>query len=190
MREAHPAAATSMTAPRPRPAIAALQALRRARAHPAGAPSMTAPRYRPGIDGLRGLAIAPVVAFHSFPDWVPGGFVGVDVFFVISGYLISSIILTSLAAGTFSFSGFYPRRIRRIFPALVLVLVACGAWGWFALFASDYARLGKHIAGGAGFVSNFVFWNEAGYFDAASDTKPLLHLWSLGIEEQFYLLWP
>ena len=158
-------------------------------AHPATS-AMATPRYRPDIDGLRALAIVPVVAFHAFPTWVPGGFVGVDVFFVISGYLISSIILTSLAAGTFSFSGFYARRIRRIFPALVVVLIACGVWGWFALFASDYARLGKHIAGGAGFVSNFVFWNEAGYFDAASDTKPLLHLWSLGIEEQFYLLWP
>ena len=147
-------------------------------------------KYRPDIDGLRGVAIAPVVAFHAFPRWAPGGFVGVDVFFVISGYLISLIILEQLDAGSFTLAHFYARRIRRIFPALVLVLAICLAWGWFALFASDFALLGKHVAGGAGFAANLVLWREAGYFDVASETKPLLHLWSLGIEEQFYLLWP
>jgi peptidoglycan/LPS O-acetylase OafA/YrhL len=147
-------------------------------------------KYRPDIDGLRAVAIAPVVAFHAFPAWAPGGFVGVDVFFVISGYLISLIILERLDAGTFTLASFYARRVRRIFPALVLVLAVCLAWGWFALFASDFALLGKHTAAGAGFAANLVFWGEAGYFDGASETKPLLHLWSLGIEEQFYLLWP
>jgi peptidoglycan/LPS O-acetylase OafA/YrhL len=147
-------------------------------------------KYRPDIDGLRAIAVVPVVAFHAFPHWVPGGFVGVDVFFVISGYLISLIILERLEDGTFTFANFSARRIRRIFPALVVVLAASLVWGWFRLFANDYAMLGKHVAAGAGFVANLVLWNEAGYFDVASDTKPLLHLWSLGIEEQFYLIWP
>jgi peptidoglycan/LPS O-acetylase OafA/YrhL len=148
------------------------------------------PTYRADVDGLRALAIVPVVIFHAFPTLAPGGFVGVDVFFVISGYLISSIILGGLERGQFSFRDFYVRRIKRIFPALVLVLSACLAWGWVAMFSDAYALLGKHVAGGAGFIANFLYWDEAGYFDAASDTKPLLHLWSLGIEEQFYLLWP
>ena len=146
--------------------------------------------YRPDIDGLRALAIIPVVAFHAFPEWVSGGFVGVDVFFVISGYLISLIILDRLGAGSFSLTEFYARRIRRLFPALATVLCVCLAWGWFYLYAADYAQLGKHVAGGAGFVANLVLWNEAGYFDTVSEAKPLLHLWSLGIEEQFYFLWP
>ena len=146
--------------------------------------------YRADIDGLRALAIIPVVAFHAFPALVPGGFIGVDVFFVISGYLITGIILDQLHRGTFTFGHFYQRRIRRIFPALLIVLVASQAWGWFRLFASDYERLGKHVAAGAGFAANLALWGEAGYFDGASETKPLLHLWSLGIEEQFYLIWP
>lgn len=113
-----------------------------------------------------------------------------DIFFVISGYLISTIIFQNLEKGTFSFTEFYARRIKRIFPALILVLVACYAFGWFALFADEYKQLGKHIAAGAGFVSNIVLWSEAGYFDNSGETKPLLHLWSLGIEEQFYIVWP
>lgn len=146
--------------------------------------------YRPDIDGLRAVAVLFVMAYHAFPNWVKGGFIGVDVFFVISGYLISTIIFGSLEAGTFSFAEFYARRIRRIFPALLLVLGASYAFGWFALVADEYKQLGKHIAAGAGFVSNIVLWNEAGYFDHSADTKPLLHLWSLGIEEQFYIVWP
>ena len=148
------------------------------------------PKYRPDIDGLRAIAVLSVVAFHAFPSWVKGGFIGVDVFFVISGYLISTIIFENLDKGTFSFSEFYSRRIRRIFPALLLVLIACFAFGWFALLADEYKQLGKHIAAGAGFISNFILWNEAGYFDNSAETKPLLHLWSLGIEEQFYIVWP
>lgn len=148
------------------------------------------PKYRPDIDGLRAIAVLSVVAFHAFPSWVKGGFIGVDVFFVISGYLISTIIFENLDKGTFSFSEFYSRRIRRIFPALLLVLIACFAFGWFTLLADEYKQLGKHIAAGAGFLSNFILWNEAGYFDNSAETKPLLHLWSLGIEEQFYIVWP
>ncbi|WKJ91130.1 acyltransferase family protein [Methylomonas montana] len=148
------------------------------------------PKYRPDIDGLRAIAVISVVAFHAFPDRLQGGFIGVDIFFVISGYLISTIIFQNLERGTFSFAEFYARRIKRIFPALLLVLIASYGFGWFALFADEYKQLGKHIAAGAGFVSNIVLWNEAGYFDNSAETKPLLHLWSLGIEEQFYIVWP
>ena len=148
------------------------------------------PKYRADIDGLRAIAILSVVGFHAFPAWFKGGFIGVDVFFVISGYLISSIIFGSLDKGGFSFVEFYSRRIKRIFPALVLVLVASYAFGWFVLFPGEYKQLGKHIASGAGFVSNFALWSESGYFDNEAVTKPLLHLWSLGIEEQFYIVWP
>lgn len=153
-------------------------------------PHLSHPKYRPDIDGLRAVAVLAVVAFHAFPSWIRGGFIGVDVFFVISGYLISTIIFENLDKGTFSFTEFYSRRIRRIFPALLLVLIACFAFGWFALLADEYKQLGKHIAAGAGFISNFTLWNEAGYFDNLTETKPLLHLWSLAIEEQFYIVWP
>jgi len=152
--------------------------------------TLSHPPYRPDIDGLRALAVLSVVAFHAFPDWLPGGFIGVDVFFVISGYLISTILFTNLHQGTFSLSEFYARRIRRIFPALILVLITTYILGWFLLLADEYRQLATHMAGGAGFLSNFMLWREAGYFDDASETKPLLHLWSLGIEEQFYLLYP
>lgn len=147
--------------------------------------------YRADIDGLRAIAVLSVVAFHAFPSWLQGGFVGVDIFFVISGYLISTIIFNNLHLhAEFSLSGFYARRIKRIFPALILVMTACYVFGWFALSAEEYTQLGKHIAGGSGFVSNFVLWNETGYFDKTAELKPLQHLWSLGIEEQFYLAWP
>jgi peptidoglycan/LPS O-acetylase OafA/YrhL len=146
--------------------------------------------YRSDIDGLRALAILPVVLFHAFPNLLPGGFIGVDIFFVISGYLITSILLKDIQAGNYSIKTFYARRVRRIFPALSVVLLFCLALGWVVLTAVEYRSLGKHAAGGAGFIANFMFWKEAGYFDAAGDTKPLLHLWSLGIEEQFYIVWP
>ena len=146
--------------------------------------------YRPDIDGLRAAAVTFVLAFHAFPARLPGGFVGVDVFFVISGYLISGIILAAIADRRFTFSGFYARRIRRIFPALAVLLAAVLTAGWFYLYADDYARLGRHVAAGAAFVSNIAFWQEASYFDIAADLKPLLHLWSLGVEEQFYFVWP
>jgi len=147
-------------------------------------------KYRPDIDGLRAVAILSVLGFHASPSRLPGGLIGVDVFFVISGFLISTIILENLKRDSFSFVTFYGRRIRRIFPALLAVLVACFAVGWVVLLSDAYGQLGKQIAGAAGFTSNFILWKESGYFGAAAATMPLLHLWSLGIEEQFYLAWP
>lgn len=146
--------------------------------------------YRPDVDGLRAIAVLAVVAFHAFPQAAPGGFAGVDVFFVISGFLISGIIFEGLKSGTFSFADFYWRRVRRIFPALILVMAASLALGWLLLLPDEYSQLGKHVAAGAGFVSNIVLWREAGYFDTSAELKPLLHLWSLAVEEQYYLLWP
>ncbi len=146
--------------------------------------------YRPDIDGLRAVAVLAVVVFHAFPAALPGGFVGVDIFFVISGYLISSIIFKALAGGEFSFVDFYARRIRRIFPPLLLVVFVSLVLGWVTLLPDEYAQLGKHAAAGLGFVANIVFWGEAGYFDEAAGLKPMLHLWSLGAEEQFYIVWP
>lgn len=148
------------------------------------------PKYRPDIDGLRAVAVIAVVAFHAFPTLIKGGFIGVDIFFVISGFLISTIIFENLERGTFSFTEFYARRVRRIFPALIIVLLSCLIFGWFILLADEYKELGKHVAAGAAFVSNLALWREAGYFDSSAETKPLLHLWSLGIEEQFYIIWP
>ena len=148
------------------------------------------PKYRPDIDGLRAIAILSVVIYHAFPKFIKGGFIGVDIFFVISGFLISTIIISSLQRDNFSFIEFYSRRIKRIFPGLIVVLLACLSFGWIVLIADEYKQLGKHVAGGASFISNFLFWQESGYFDNSSETKPLLHLWSLGIEEQFYILWP
>jgi peptidoglycan/LPS O-acetylase OafA/YrhL len=146
--------------------------------------------YRPDIDGLRAIAVLSVVGFHLYPDRVPGGFIGVDIFFVISGYLISTIVFANLERESFSILEFYDRRIRRIFPALVTMMAAVLTLGWFGLCTDEYAQLGKHIAGGAAFVSNFMLWSESGYFDNAAETKPMLHLWTLAIEEQFYIFWP
>lgn len=146
--------------------------------------------YRPDIDGLRAIAVLLVVIFHAFPRFIKGGFVGVDVFFVISGYLISSLIFAHLENGRFSYIEFYSRRIKRILPVLILVIISCAAFGWYVLLADEYRQLGRQIMAGAGFVSNFALWSEAGYFDRQSFEKPLLHLWSLAIEEQFYIVWP
>lgn len=151
---------------------------------------MDSTAYRRDIDGLRAVAVASVVLFHAFPALLPGGFIGVDVFFVISGYLISSIIFRGMDDGVFSFATFYGRRVKRVFPALFLVLAFTYAVGWFFLLPEDFKRLGQHVAGGAGFASNFVLLGEVGYFDTSASLKPLLHLWSLGIEEQFYFFWP
>lgn len=144
--------------------------------------------YRPDIDGLRGIAVLLVVAYHYFG--VRGGFVGVDIFFVISGYLITTILLRELSQNQFSLSNFYIRRIKRIFPALILVIASCLIFGGLVLLSNEYALLGKHVLAVTMFSSNIVFWLEAGYFDKASHLKPLLHLWSLGVEEQFYIFWP
>jgi peptidoglycan/LPS O-acetylase OafA/YrhL len=157
---------------------------------PSVQPHLSHPKYRPDIDGLRAVAVLSVVIFHAFPKALKGGFIGVDVFFVISGFLISTIIFENLDRGTFSFAEFYVRRIRRIFPGLLVVLLLSYAFGWFTLLADEFMQLGKHVAGGAGFVANLVLWSEAGYFDKSAEVKPLLHLWSLGIEEQFYIIWP
>lgn len=146
--------------------------------------------YRPDIDGLRAVAVLSVLIFHAFPSILPGGFIGVDIFFVISGYLISSIIFKALQRGEFDFADFYARRVRRIFPPLLIVTLVFLVAGWHVLLPDEYAQLGKHSLAGLGFVANFVFWQEAGYFDNAAELKPLLHLWSLGIEEQFYIIWP
>ena len=148
------------------------------------------PKYRADIDGLRAIAVLSVVAFHAFPGLIVGGFIGVDIFFVISGFLISTIIFGNLQNDSFSYSEFYRRRVRRIFPALVVVLLACLGLGWFGLLASEYEQVGKHTLGGIGFVSNLMLWGESGYFNSSAETKPLLHLWSLAIEEQFYIIWP
>lgn len=147
-------------------------------------------KYRDDIDGLRAISVLAVVAFHAFPDWATGGFVGVDVFFVISGYLISEILFRNFENDTFSLADFYSHRIRRIFPALIVILIFCLTLGWFSLLADEFMQLGKHMTAGATFVSNFALLSEAGYFDNSAETKPLLHLWSLGIEEQFYILYP
>jgi peptidoglycan/LPS O-acetylase OafA/YrhL len=147
-------------------------------------------QYRPAVDGLRGVAVLAVLGFHAFPETVPGGYVGVDVFFVISGFLITGIIARQLLHADFSFPDFYWRRVRRLFPALVLVLATTLALGWFLLLPNEFQQLGKHATAAAAFLANFALWRESGYFDTAAEFKPLLHLWSLGIEEQFYLLWP
>jgi peptidoglycan/LPS O-acetylase OafA/YrhL len=149
-----------------------------------------ASKYRPDIDGLRAIAVLCVLAFHAFPSQLRGGFVGVDIFFVISGFLISTIIFEGVEADRFSYLDFYMRRIRRIFPALLVVLAACLFAGWLLLLPEEYRHLGKHVVAGATFLSNIALWREAGYFDDTASTKPLLHLWSLGVEEQFYIFWP
>ena len=148
------------------------------------------PKYRPDIDGLRAIGVSSVVFYHAFPNILRGGFVGVDIFFVISGYLISKIISDNLLHHRFSFVDFYAHRVRRIFPSLLIVLVTTFAVGWVTFSAGEFAQLGKHIAGGAGFISNLLLLNESGYFDVGGEYKPLLNLWSLGIEEQFYIFLP
>ena len=134
------------------------------------------PKYRPDIDGLRAVAVASVVVYHAFPKALPGGFVGVDLFFVISGFLIMTIILQSQAAGDFSYRDFYARRVRRIFPALMLVLAATLAFGWYVLLNREFVELGKQAAGGAAFIANFVFWGEAGYDSDEQLTQKLAAL--------------
>jgi peptidoglycan/LPS O-acetylase OafA/YrhL len=147
-------------------------------------------RYRPDIDGLRSLAVMAVILFHTFPKVLPGGFVGVDIFFVISGYLITAIILNDLESGKFSAATFYARRIRRIFPALIIVLCVTFALGWHFLLPPELISLCKNIVASALFSANLMLLSQVSYFDLAAHMKPLLHLWSLGIEEQFYLVWP
>jgi peptidoglycan/LPS O-acetylase OafA/YrhL len=148
-------------------------------------------RYRADIDGLRAVAVIAVIAYHGFPELMPGGFIGVDVFFVISGYLITDIIERNLAGPAgFSFADFYRRRVRRIFPALVVVLFASLAVGVCIFLPSELSSLTRNAIASAFSSANLILLSEAGYFDVDAHLKPLLHLWSLGIEEQFYLAWP
>jgi peptidoglycan/LPS O-acetylase OafA/YrhL len=153
-------------------------------------PPSARPGYRPDIDGLRAVAVIAVVWFHAFPHQLAGGFIGVDVFFVISGYLIAGLLLKEQEAGRFRLLRFYASRARRIFPALVLVLATTVAMGWWLLLPDEFVLLGKHVAASAAFVENFMLWHEAGYFDMSNESKPVMHLWSLAVEEQFYLLFP
>jgi peptidoglycan/LPS O-acetylase OafA/YrhL len=145
---------------------------------------------RRDIQGLRAFAVLAVLVNHALPSALPGGFCGVDVFFVISGYLIGTHLLESIAVGHFSFAQFYARRVRRLFPALAVVLAAVWGFGWIILSGPEFETLGRHIAAASVFANNVLLQSESGYFDNAAATKPLLHLWSLGVEEQFYLLIP
>ncbi|MDB4499033.1 acyltransferase, partial [Akkermansiaceae bacterium] len=145
--------------------------------------------YRPDIDGLRALAVIPVILFHAGLGF-PGGYVGVDIFFVISGYLITSIIAREMIQGTFTFKGFWERRIRRIFPPaffVTLITVIAGAWILLPLVFRGLAKAGLAQIG---MVANFYFWKQDGYFAGPSDLEPLLHMWSLAVEEQFYFFFP
>lgn len=146
--------------------------------------------YRADIDGLRALAVIPVVLFHVGVPGFSGGYVGVDLFFVISGYLISSVLLRDFELGNFSIINFYERRIRRIFPALFAILIFVSFASPFFLLPSELRSLPKEILGTLFFVANIVFWRASGYFSGNADEKPLLHMWSLGVEEQFYILAP
>jgi peptidoglycan/LPS O-acetylase OafA/YrhL len=147
-------------------------------------------KYRSDIDGLRAVAVCSVLLFHGFPSWFSGGYVGVDIFFVISGYLITEILVREARSGVFSIKRFYIRRARRIFPALLLVLLATLFASWLIMLPVEWRNFGEQLGASAIFVSNVVLWREAGYFDRSSDLKPLLHLWSLAVEEQYYLVWP
>ena len=155
---------------------------------------MSALKYRPDIDGLRGVAVLGVIIYHAFPTALPGGFSGVDIFFVISGYLISGILYKGVKArggdGGFSFREFYARRVRRLFPSLITLLILTLVFGKIILLNDEFEQMGGHVAAGVLFLQNMVFWSESGYFDIDATLKPLLHLWSLAVEEQFYIIFP
>lgn len=146
--------------------------------------------YRPDIDGLRAVAVTLVILVHAFPNVLRNGFIGVDIFFVISGFLITNILLTQLNDGSFNLGDFYVRRANRILPALIAVLIASLVFGWVALYSNEFRLLAGSVATSAGFVANIGFYFESGYWDITAKLKPLLHLWSLGVEEQFYVVWP
>ncbi len=146
--------------------------------------------YKPHIDGLRALAVVPVILYHAHVAGFPGGFVGVDVFFVISGYLITGLILHELEQGTFTLAGFYERRIRRIVPALLLVVAVSVAIASAYFIPSEFKDFCRSVIGTVLAVSNIQFWQQAGYFDAPAELKPLLHTWSLAVEEQYYIVFP
>lgn len=147
-------------------------------------------KYQPEIDGLRAIAVISVLLFHLEYAFIPGGFVGVDVFFVISGFLITRILYRDVSAGNFSFKRFYMRRIKRLAPALIAVLLATFVVSLFFLTPNFLQRVSGAMIASVLSVSNIFFWLESGYFDASADLKPLLHTWSLSVEEQFYFVWP
>jgi peptidoglycan/LPS O-acetylase OafA/YrhL len=147
-------------------------------------------QYRREIDGIRSLAVLPVILFHAGFEQFRGGFVGVDVFFVISGYLITGILLAELESGRFSIAGFYERRARRILPALFVVILACLPFAWLWMTPGQIGDFGKSVVAVVFFVSNIFFWSQKGYFGPDEELKPLLHTWSLGVEEQYYLFFP
>ena len=147
-------------------------------------------QYRAEIDGLRAVAVIPVILFHAELDLFEGGFVGVDIFFVISGFLITSIILRDLENGSFSLLDFYERRARRILPALFFIMLASIPFAWFWMMPSDMKDFSQSFVAVSAFASNILFWQEVGYWGTASQLKPLLHTWSLAVEEQYYLLFP
>ena len=151
---------------------------------------MTTPTYRPDIDGLRAIAVLAVVLYHSGLDVVSGGYVGVDVFFVISGFLITTIIVRELADGTFSIAGFYERRMRRILPASIVTVAVCLLVGYLVFETKDLGNLAHSVIANSLFLSNIFFYMQTGYFDAAAELKPLLHTWSLSLEEQYYVVTP
>ena len=146
--------------------------------------------WRKDITGLRAVAVLPVLLYHAFPGLMPGGFFGVDIFFIISGYLIAGIIFRGLIDNSFSYCDFYVKRIKRILPNLVTLLLAVALFGWFVLTTEEYKSLGQHIYSSAAFYQNFRLLSDIDYFDLAANQKPLLHLWSLAIEEQFYIVFP
>lgn len=146
--------------------------------------------FRHDINGLRAIAVIAVVLFHFNPSWVPGGFAGVDVFFVISGFLMTGIIFRGLEQNNFSILKFYVARANRIIPALAVLCSVLLVVGWFYLTPLEYKALGKHAASSITFLSNITYWREAGYFDTSSHEKWLLHTWSLSVEWQFYIIYP
>ncbi|MGE3977183.1 MAG: acyltransferase family protein, partial [Nitrospira sp.] len=146
--------------------------------------------YRPEIDGLRALAVLPVVLYHAGLSWLPGGFMGVDVFFVISGYLITKIIWNELQSEQFGLGSFYERRFRRIIPALLAVVLFVLLFSLYAALPSQLVDTSRSAIAALLSISNFHFWTQTGYFSPAVEFMPLLHTWSLAVEEQFYLFFP
>jgi peptidoglycan/LPS O-acetylase OafA/YrhL len=148
------------------------------------------PGYRPDIDGLRAVAVISVVIFHAFPGALAGGFAGVDIFFAISGYLISQHIIETLDQGRFSLVDFYVRRIKRIYPALVTVMVVTLVAGIAVMASGELRQLAADALASVAFVANIYFYLTRDYFSQGASASPLLHLWSLGVEEQYYIIWP
>src|SRR3954451_21700384 len=147
-------------------------------------------KYRPEIDGLRAVAVAPVILFHAGVQQISGGFLGVDLFFVISGFLITGIISREMHDGRFSFRAFYKRRARRILPMLLVVIACSAPFAWLFMGRGEFLIFARSALYVLLFVSNFFFFKQSSYFDHSAETSPLLHTWSLGVEEQYYIFFP